>query len=264
MPATVTYRAGTLYIVTSITTTMTSLPENERMKTTPLLHRLQPATSAALQEIGVRRTWARRRCIFRTGDACTGIHLVLAGLVKLFRSNASGREQIVLLEGEGSVLSLAPLFDRGEQLATAETLKPTTTLFVAGDEFLRFIRAHPDARDAVESEMARRLRLAFGLLETIALKPVSARVATRVFELAMAHDALEGTQQFRVLLSQDEMAHVLATSRESVARALAELRAHGVIEQRGAHIRVLDARALFEWSNVTEEDPTATPLPAII
>jgi CRP-like cAMP-binding protein len=110
-------------------------------------------------------------------------------------------------------------------------------------------------------DLARRLRVAFGLLETIALKPVSARVATRIIELAGTQDALDGSRGFKLLLSQDEVAHVLGTSRESVARALGELRASGVIEQRGAHVRIVDPIALFEWSNLNNRESNTTPLP---
>ena len=234
------------------------------MKAVPFVDRMLPESVEALHSVGIKRNWSRRQCIHRTGDVSAGIHLVVSGLVKVYRSNTAGREQIVLLEGAGSILSVVPVIDQGEQLATAETLKPTTTLFIPTDAFLEIFRQRDDVRDAVVAELARRLRLAFGLLETIALKPVAARVATRILELATAHDALDGAKQFRLLLSQDELAHVLATSRESVARALAELRAHGVIEQRGAQIRVVDARALFEWSNVSDQEDTTTPLPAVI
>jgi CRP/FNR family transcriptional regulator len=233
------------------------------MTKAPFSQRLRPETLTLLQKRGQKRNWSRREFIFRNGEPCSGVHLFLSGLVKLYRSNAAGREQIFLLEAAGSVLTLAPIFDEGEQPLTAETLKATVTLFVTGDDFLQLYAQRSDLRDAVTIELARRLRLTQGLLETIALQPVMARVATRLFELAAAHDALDGSQRFRLLLSQDEMAHVLGTSRESVARSLGELRSNGVIEQRGAHIRVTDAHALFEWSQLNGPDP-ATPMPAVI
>jgi CRP/FNR family transcriptional regulator len=232
------------------------------MKTLPFLQRLDQETVDYLNECGVRRTWPKHRCVFRAGEECTGLHIVLSGLVKLYRSNAAGREQIVLLEGEGSAISLAPLMDQGLQHTTAETLKTTTTLFIPGQIVLQLFNDREDIRSAIVVDLSRRLRAVFGLLETIALKPVSARVATRVLELAGAQDALDGSRGFKLLLSQDQVAHVLGTSRESVARALGELRARGVIEQRGAHVRIVDPTALFEWSNTGDHTSNATPLPA--
>jgi CRP-like cAMP-binding protein len=233
----------------------------EPMTRTSFLQRLQPATRDLLTQHAEEQRWSRRECIFRKGDVSTGVHLLTGGLVKLYRSSSSGREQIVLLEGAGSVLSLVPLFDEGTHSLSAEALKPATALFVLSDVFMQLHEQHRDLRAAVTSELARRLRLAQGLLETIALQPVTTRVAVRLLELAAAHAALDGSRTFRLLLSQDEMARMLGTSRESVARALGELRAHGVIEQRGSRIRVTDAQALFEWSHLSNSGPV-TPLPA--
>ena len=233
------------------------------MNTTPFLDRLQPQTLELLRANGEQHSWSRRECILRKGDPSTGVYLLTSGLVKLYRSNSSGREQIVMLEGTGGVLSLAPLFDQGTQPHSAETLKASTTLFVASAAFMQIYERCRDLREAVVFELARRLRVMQGLLETIALQPVTTRVAVRLFELASAHGALDGTHGFKLLLSQDELAHVLGTSRESVARSLGELRADGVIEQRGSQIRVRDAQALFERSHLSSPDPT-TPLPAHI
>ena len=233
------------------------------MKSVSFLQRLQPETAELLHQAGVKRSWPRRACIFRVREPCTGIHLLLDGLVKLFRSSPGGREQIVLLEGAGSALTLAPVLDASDQIANAETLKASTTLFVPSDVFLQMFKERDDLRDAVVLDMARRLRMAFGLLETIALKPVIARIATRILDIAGSQDALDGSREFRMLLSQDELAHVLATSRESVARALAELRAQGIIEQRGAQVRILDAAVLLELSNVADQAATNTPFPAV-
>ena len=90
------------------------------------------------------------------------------------------------------------------------------------------------------------------------------RLSTRLIELAEANEALDGTKTFRMVLSQDELAHALGTSRESIGRAFAELRANGVIEQQRSEVRVLDAQALFDMSRVTEAPETAPALTPLI
>jgi CRP/FNR family transcriptional regulator, cyclic AMP receptor protein len=228
---------------------------------TPFLMRLRPETIEEIEQYGVKRDWPRHTRIYRAGEPCTGLYLIKKGLVKLYRAAPDGRQQIILVEGAGGALGLVSMIDRGDQAASADTLKPTTTLFLSHDQFLHLQTQHADFRDGILMEMARRFRAAIGLLEAIALKPVSARVATRILELASAHDALDGSRTFRLLLSQDELAHALGASRESIARALGELRGVGIIDQTRSEIRVLDAQALFEWSRLAGAEPS-TPLPA--
>ena len=229
----------------------------------PFLKRLHPETVEEVERRGIRREWPPHTSIYRTGEKCTGLHLILDGLVKIYRASPDGRQQIVLLEGAGGILALAPVLDEGSQVGSADTLRPTTTLFLSRDDFLQLHAQHPDFRDAVGIEMARRFRTTVALLETIALKPVPARVATRLIELAASNDALDGVRSFNLVLSQDELAHALGTSRESIARSLGDMRTAGVIEQRRSLIRVLDPQALIEWSQFGGPD-TDTPVAALI
>ncbi|HEX6063527.1 MAG TPA: Crp/Fnr family transcriptional regulator [Longimicrobiales bacterium] len=213
------------------------------------MEQLSGETLAEIEGRSVARAWAPNSSIFRVGDACDGLHFVVDGLVKLYRSNPGGQEQIVLLEGAGSVLTLAPAIDAQGHLASAQTLKATSTLFLPRRDFIDLHATRADFRDAVLFEMARRFRITVALMETIALKPVAARVATRIIDIASANDALDGSKSFALMLRQEELARVLATSRESVARALGELRTHGVIEQRGSRIRILDPPRLSAWAH---------------
>jgi CRP-like cAMP-binding protein len=232
-------------------------------KQSSFFSRLSPEATATASRLGIQRIWPRHANIFRTGDECAGIHIVLEGLVKLYRASATGKEQIVLLEGGGGVLTIVPVLDNGRHLASADTLKATTTLFLSTEHVLRLYREQETFRDLLVGELTRRFRLAVGLLETISLKPVSARVATRVMEVASSENALDGSQEFTMVLSQDELSHVLSTTRESVARAMAELRAAGVIEQNGSKIRVSDAEQLFDCSRQgTPEQSTPLPIPS--
>jgi CRP/FNR family transcriptional regulator, dissimilatory nitrate respiration regulator len=221
------------------------------LKQKVLLSRLSPGLLAEIERRSVVRVWPRNTAIFRMQDECTGVHFVREGLVKLYRGHPNGREQIILLEGPGGALAIAPMFDDFKHITSARTLPQTTTMFLPQEDFLHLYNTNLEFRDAVTNEMARRFRSLIELVETITLKSVPARVATHLIELAAAHDALDGTQTFNLMLSQDELAHVLATSRESVARALAELRGAKIIEQRGAKIRVVDAEALAAWSQAT-------------
>src|SRR5687768_241125 len=135
----------------------------------PFLERLSPETAEEVARRSVKREWPRHSPIFRRGERCSGLHIVLEGLVKIYRANADGRQQIILLEGAGGVLALAPVLDEGEQVASADTLKATTTLFLSRTDFLELHAASADFRDNILVEMARRFRATVALLETIAL-----------------------------------------------------------------------------------------------
>jgi CRP/FNR family transcriptional regulator len=92
------------------------------------------------------------------------------------------------------------------------------------------------------------LRGVISLADSMALKTVPSRVAMLLLEEAnrMQPDGI--AREFRLKLTQEDVAGIVGATRESVSRALGQLRAAGVIEQHGARIRIVDAEGLGCWA----------------
>jgi CRP-like cAMP-binding protein len=209
------------------------------------LRGLDEATLREMYPQLIAREWKPGAIIFREGECCAGLHLVVQGIVKMYAADTTGREQIIHLITEPGPLSLSPLVDDVGYPASACAITPTRTLFLPRAEFARLFRTRPDFALMVARELAVRIRATTSIMQTIALKQVPARVASRIVDNARACGALESREPFRMILSQEEMARLLCTSRESVARAFGELRRAGIIEQKGSRVRILDPVALI-------------------
>jgi CRP/FNR family transcriptional regulator len=192
----------------------------------------------------VERTLARGAQLFRKGEPCRGLHVVLEGRVKVYRASPDGQEQVLHTQGPGQALAEVPLFDGGPYPASAEALEESRLLFLSAEDFQWLYQHHPEIAGAVIRELGRRLRRMVGLVEKLSLNDVPTRVAQTLVEFAEAAGALEARSEFRLPRTQQELAAELGTSRESVARALAKLRQEGVIAQNGPRIAVLDERRL--------------------
>ena len=202
---------------------------------------------AALEAVARRtvvRTLPRGAQLFRKGEACRGLHLVLEGRVKVYRATPDGQEQVLHTQGPGQPLAEVPLFDGGPYPASAEAVEESRLLFLALEDFQWLYQHHPEIAGVVIRELGRRLRRMVMLVEKLSLSDVPTRVAAALLEFAEAEGALDPGAQFRLPRTQQELAGELGTSRESVARSLARLRREGVIAQNGARIRVLDLRRL--------------------
>jgi CRP/FNR family transcriptional regulator len=112
-------------------------------------------------------------------------------------------------------------------------------------EAFEFLYLHdPEIARAVIRDLGRRLRRLISLLEKVSLHGVPARVAATVLERAEAAGVLADGGAFTLGATQEKLARMLATTREGVARALAELRRRKIIEQTGPTLRVLDPQRL--------------------
>ena len=210
----------------------------------PLFARLDERALAVVAARTVTRWVPAGTLLFRHGEPARGLYVVVEGSVHVYRATRDGREQTLHVQGPGQPLGEVPLFDGGPYPASARAEEESRLLFLGRDDFERLYRGHPAVADAVIRELGRRLRRMVGLVEKISLKDVSARVALSLLEHAEATGALAEGASFRLPRTQEEMAAELATTRESVARALARLRRDGVIRQGGARVQILDVRRL--------------------
>lgn len=210
----------------------------------PIFARLGEDALEAVASRTVLRTLPRGGILFRKGEPCRGLHVVVSGSVRVYRAGTDGREQVLHTQGPGQPLAEVPLFDGGDYPASARALEESRMLFLSSDDFEWLYRNHPEIADSVIRELGRRLRRMMRLVEKTSLKDVPARVSATLVEYAEAAGALKDGGEFSLPRTQEEMAAELATTRESVARALGRLRREGIIEQRGGRMRVLSPERL--------------------
>lgn len=191
-----------------------------------------------LGRLAVRCAWravARGGTVFREGEPASGLFVITEGRVKLVRLSPAGREQVLHVEGAGASLAEVPVFDGGGYVATAVALTDARLLFVERAALFALCRRRPDVALGVIAVLARRLRRFAALIEDLALRDVTGRLAG--FLLAEALRA--GPDGFFTIATQDEVAARLGTVRELVSRSLSRLTTTGMITRAGRRIRLL-------------------------
>lgn len=214
-----------------------------------LFRGLSSETLARVARRTVRRTVPARHRIFRRGEPCEGLFVVIRGRVRVYRASAQGKEQVLHDQGPGDPLAEVPLFDGGPCPADARAEEDSELLLLPRGDFEELYHSEPELADAVIRELGRRLRRAVGIIEKISLRDIPSRVALSVLDYQRAAETPDG-QWFSLPRTQAELAEELATTRESVARALRQLREEGLLLQEGARMQVpdgdrLESRARF-------------------
>ena len=223
------------------------MPEETRdlLRRLPIFARVGEEALEAVARRTVVRTVPRGRQLFRRGEPCQGLYVVVEGSIRVYRGNQDGREQTLHVQGPGQSVAEVPLFDGGPYPASARADQDSRVLFLPLDDFQWLYRNDPEVAESVIRELGRRLRRMVQLVEKISLRDVPSRVAMTLIEYAERHPAAgDAMIEFDLPRTQEELAAELATTRESIARALGRLRKAGAISQKGARVRVLDMRRL--------------------
>lgn len=196
----------------------------------PLFAELDEPAILRLVERCVARKVGAGHVLFTTGEECRGLYIIEAGRVRIYRTNPEGREQVLHIEGPGRPVAELPLFDGGPYPASAVTLEETRLVFLPRADFEFLYRTHPDIAQAIIRALGRRLRHLVHVTETLAFRDVAARLALLLVgyaERSGRHtpDGIELTLD----RTQEELALEIGAARESVSRAMKQLRRKGLI-----------------------------------
>jgi CRP/FNR family transcriptional regulator len=178
---------------------------------------------------------------FEAGDACRGLLVVAEGAVEMRQVSPRGREQVLHAEGAGATLGEAPLFDGQGYIASAVAIEPTQIVLVPKEAVLDLCRRHPAVALSMLEAMAKRVRRFAGLVEDLAFRQVTERLARHLEASAAAAGApvVSGTV-VDLALTQEQLAARLGTVRELVSRALSQLERAGAIKRSRAGIVIRD------------------------
>jgi CRP/FNR family transcriptional regulator len=209
----------------------------------------------------VRRVVPAGTILFRKDESARGVYVLTEGRVEIFRSTADGREQVLHTEVPIQSVAELPVFDGGTYPASGRTAEDSELFFLSRDDFQRLYREYPEIADSLVRNLGKRLRALVGVVEKISLRSVPSRVAASLLEKAERAGARSDMGTFQLTLTQSDLANELATSRESVARALGDMRNHGIIATEGRMVTIVSLAGLEEVASGEEKTQQMRPRP---
>jgi len=191
-----------------------------------------------LRQAGRRRRFDRGEVVFHRDDPGDSLHRVESGRFAARIITPVGDSATVSLHGPGEVFGLLAVVGAvPRRTATVVALERAETLAIPRSAFLRMREAHPGVRDAIEQLLAAQLAETSNRLVEALYTPVAMRVRARLVELAGLYgDPAAG--EVVVPLSQEHLAGLSGTTRESVNRILKQEQERGTVRLARSRIVV--------------------------
>src|ERR1035441_1224915 len=207
------------------------------LKRVPVFSSLSEQEFAFLTAHLVQRNFRAGQVIFGEGEPCAGLYVVQTGNVRIFKSSAGGREQVLTIDGPGSSIAELPLFDGGNYPASAQAITDCVLAFFSKQDFQALCLQHPQVALKVLRVVGARLRRLVGIIEELSFTTVRHRLIALLVRLAQ-RDGIPSSTGVEFLLpgSNQELAAQLGTVRELVSRNLSRLQAEGLLKLEGRQI----------------------------
>jgi CRP/FNR family cyclic AMP-dependent transcriptional regulator len=179
------------------------------------------------------RKYSSGELVFSEGDVCAGLYIVQSGNVRIFKSSAGGREQVLSIDGPGSSIAELPVFDGGNYPASAQAVSDSTLLFFSRQDFQALCVQHPEVALKVLRVVGARLRRLVGIIEELSFTTVRHRLIALLVRLGKTEGVRNDNRDSLSLTlpsNNSELAAQIGTVRELVSRNLSRLQAEGLIE----------------------------------
>lgn len=202
-----------------------------------------------MQSIKATSVYPKGALLCLEGQPPRGIFVLCTGRAKLSTTSSEGKSMILRIAEPGEVLGLTAVVSGTPYEATVETLEPSQANFISQAEFLRFLQEHPDVGLRVAKQLTHNCKCAYGEIRSLGLSnSVPEKLAKLI--LQWAEHPLEFTAKksqetaIRVTLTQEEIAQLTGTSRETVSRVLGGFRKKGWLRVKGATWTIVNKQAL--------------------
>ncbi len=215
------------------------------LKKVPIFADLSEKELSFLAERAVPHRAEPGQIIFSEAEPCEGLYVVESGAVKLFKTSAGGREQVLTIEGAGGSIAELPVFDGGDYPASAAALADSSLLFVSKRDFQALCLEHPEVALKVLKVVGARLRRLVGIIEELSFTTVRHRLAALLLRLAKTRGKRTARGvEFSLKGSHQELAAHIGTVRELVSRNFSRLQAEGLLKLEGKTVVIPDLEAL--------------------
>jgi CRP/FNR family transcriptional regulator len=205
-----------------------------------------------LEEMGIAtadRTYAPGDAVYRQGEYGDALYVLVSGVMKLFRPYSGSKEATLRLLTSWDIFGHLAFAGEARQRAYAEAVTDCVVTKVPKIFVERAVRQEPRVAFKIMTLLELRLVQYEELVKCLLPRETEVRLANLLPLLAQKFgDRRDGVVTIDLRLTHQDLAAMVASTRESVTKVLNEMRGRDLIEVEAGRITLKNWRALAELS----------------
>jgi CRP/FNR family transcriptional regulator len=208
---------------------------------------LSPSAVQRLNDITSAAVYPRGAMLFIEGQQARGVFVLCTGKAKLSTTSREGTTIITKISGHGDVLGLNATISNRPYEVTAEMVEPGQANFIASDALLQFLRGDVEAALRVAEQLSRNYYSAYEEIRTLGFThSPGQRLAKLLLGWSAEREDSSSSPPLRLVLTHEEIAEMIGTSRETVSRLFSDFKKKQWIQSSGSALAIRNKSALEE------------------
>lgn len=185
----------------------------------------------------------KRHLLYQEGNPASRVYILKSGVVKAYRTDLSGRTQIIDLVAPGSVFGLEGL-SGGHYLLTAEVAADGEVCHVETSRFRGLLADSTALAQEVIRMLSGSIALYHQRILGLGTRCAQARLAALILGLLASSPAESAWRGVELPVSRQELASLVGVRPETLSRILADLSRGRVVSVEGRRVLILDPARL--------------------
>lgn len=194
------------------------------------------------------KTYKAKTIVFMQNEPITDVFFIQKGKVKIYRTDYDGKEHIVNVLQADDMFPHQGFFRKGNYPAHAEVIEESTLINIPIDSFENFLLTHPDVSIKMFRVLSEIIIDLQKRLEEKVLYNVNDQIIFLLLRLARKNGRRmpDGKYKITVQFTNQELANMIGSSRETISRTLTQLRRKHLVDTDKDGSLVIDYEALEE------------------
>ncbi len=193
----------------------------EFIRNVPIFSEIEASELAKIVRVGVRKKYKKGSIILLEEETGAALFVIIAGKVKIVRTDDDGREVILSILGDNDFFGEMSILDGLSRSASVVAITKAELFMIHRRDFLNVLSTVPAVAIALLKELTMRLRTADAQIKSLSLKDAAGRVANVILQLADDIGTIrKGRVEIDELPLQQDLANMAGTSRETISRVV--------------------------------------------
>ncbi len=217
------------------------MEEKDFLSNVPIFSDLAEKEFEKIAALGVRKKYKKGSIILLEEESGSALFTIVAGKVKIVRTDDDGREVILSILGENEFFGEMALLDGFSRSASVVAITRSELFIIHRRDFLQFLNDYPTIAILLLKELTSRLRKADAQIKSLSLRDAAGRVANVVLQLADDIGRIRnGRVEIDDLPLQQDLANMAGTSRETISRMIHQFITKGYLQMKGSTLIIND------------------------
>jgi DNA-binding response OmpR family regulator len=192
--------------------------------------------------------YKKKQRIYSEGNYPHGLFYLITGKIRTYKSNENGKELTISLYNAGDFFGFNALLENASYKESAETLEESEVGVISREDFEILINNNREVAKKFIRLLAQNVTEKEEQLINLAYNSLRKRVADALVALSKKYKE-NGTSDFIIYISREDLAHIAGTTTESLIRTLSDFRSEKLIEAEAGYVKVLDEKRLKSMLN---------------